>query len=127
MSPEAIIETSTALRAYYAILLGGIERYGDGQELLPILADDFTFEGPIAGRVAGAARFAQGVKGFIEAVREITFVQAVATDDGAAVLYDAELPNATVRFAEFFEFEGGVIRAVRIQYSAADYIAAGGH
>ena len=126
MTADGIIETSTALRTYYAILLGGAERYGDGQELLPLLADGFTFDGPIAGRVEGVERFAHGVKGFIETVREIAFIQAVATDDGAAVLYDAALPSATVRFAEFFEFERGLIRALRIHYNAADYIAAGG-
>ena len=65
MTAEGVIDTSAALRSYYAILLGGVERYGDGQELLPFLADGFEFEGPTAGRVAGAARFAQGVKGFI--------------------------------------------------------------
>ncbi|NUP74719.1 MAG: hypothetical protein HOQ07_08745 [Sinomonas sp.] len=127
MSPEGIIDASAVLRTYYAILLGGIEKYGDGHELLPLLDDHLTFDGPVAGRVEGAARFARGVRGFIEAVREIDFVQAVTTDDGAAVLYDAVLPNATVRFAEFFEFAGGVIKELRIHYNAADYAAAGGH
>ncbi|WP_336855739.1 nuclear transport factor 2 family protein [Sinomonas albida] len=127
MSPQGIIESSSALRAYYAVLLGGIEKYGSGEDLLPLLDDRFSFDGPIAGHVEGASRFARGVKGFIETVREIDFIQAVATEDGAAVLYDAVLPNATVRFAEFFEFEGGVIRRVSILYNASEYTAAGGH
>lgn len=127
MTADSLIDTSAALRTYYAILLDGIERYGDGQGLLALLADDFEFDGPIAGRVAGAQRFAQGVKGFIDAVREVAFIEAVVTDDGAAVLYDAILPKATVRFAEFFEFSGGRIKTLRIHYNAADYLAAGGH
>ncbi|MCH6468914.1 nuclear transport factor 2 family protein [Sinomonas terrae] len=127
MTAEGIIDTSAALRSYYAVLLGGIKRYGEGGELLPLLAEDFTFDGPLAGQVSGADRFVRGVKGFIEAVREITFIEAVATDDGAALLYDAELPNGTVRFAEFFELQDGIIKTIRIHYNAADYLAAGGH
>ncbi|KHL04073.1 hypothetical protein LK10_07275 [Sinomonas humi] len=122
-----MIDTSAALRSYYAILLGGIDRYGEGGELIPLLAENFTFDGPLAGQVSGADRFARGVKGFIEAVRQITFIEAVATDDGAAVLYDAVLPSATVRFAEFFEFKDGIIKTIRLHYNAADYLAAGGH
>jgi hypothetical protein len=60
-------------------------------------------------------------------VREISFLQAVVADDSAAVLYDAVLPNGTVRFAEFFEFSGGTIKTLHIHYNAAEYVAAGGH
>jgi hypothetical protein len=31
-----------------------------------------------------------------------------------------------VRFSEFFEFDDGRIRELRIQYDAADYVAKGG-
>ena len=43
------------------------------------------------------------------------------------MLYDAVLTNGTVRFTEFFELDGEVIRELRIQYNASDYLAAGGH
>ena len=127
MSASATIGDSPLLRTYYTILTGGIDQYGEGQDLLPLLADDFVFDGPIAGLVAGAGRFAQGVRGFIKAVSEISFLQAVVTDDSAAVLYDASLPKGTVRFAEFFEFSEGAIKTLHIHYNAADYVAAGGH
>jgi hypothetical protein len=127
MSASATIGDSPLLRNYYTILTGGIEEYGEGQDLLPLLTDDFVFDGPIAGLVAGAGRFAQGVRGFIEAVSEISFLQAVVTDDSAAVLYDAVLPHGTVRFAEFFEFEAGRIKTLHIHYNAAEYVAVGGH
>jgi hypothetical protein len=122
----AVIEGNATLRSYYAILSAGADAYRDGRGLLPLLADDFVFEGPIAGRVAGGARFAQGVRGFIENARTINVVQAVSGPTGAAVLYDAELPGGTVRFSEFFEFDDGRIRELRIQYDAADYVAKGG-
>jgi hypothetical protein len=117
---------NATLSRYYDILGGGIEAYADGRELLPLLADEFVFEGPIAGRVAGGERFAGGVRGFIETVREIRPLQIVLAEDGAAVLYDAEMPGGTVRFSEFFELEGDRIRELRIQYNAADYLANGG-
>lgn len=123
----AIINDSGPLGRYYAILTGGVDHYRDGQELLPLLSDDFVFEGPIAGRMEGGARFTRGAKGFIETVQKFTVIQSVITSDAAAVLYDAVLTNGTVRFAEFFEFDGDVIRELRIQYNAGDYLAAGGH
>jgi hypothetical protein len=85
-----------------------------------------VFEGPIAGRVAGGDRFAHGVRGFIETVQDIGPLQFVLGEASAAVLYDAEMPGGTVRFSEFFEFDGDRIRELRIQYNAADYLANGG-
>jgi len=122
----ATINDSSTLRSYYAILTGGVDEYRNGQDLVPLLSDDFVFDGPIAGRMEGGSRFAHGVKGFIETVHDITVIQTVITPDAAAVLYDAALPNGTVRFTEFFEFDGDVIRELRIQYNATDYLAAGG-
>jgi hypothetical protein len=122
----ATINDSATLRNYYAILTGGADQYQEGKNLLPLLSDDFVFDGPIAGRMEGRARFAHGVKGFIETVDEIAVIQAVVTPDAAAVLYDAVLPNGAIRFTEFFELDRDVIRELRIQYNASDYLAAGG-
>lgn len=127
MSKTAALEANATLSRYYEILAGGIDAYADGRDLLPLLAEDFAFDGPIAGRMAGGARFTHGVRGFIEAARNITILQSVVTDDGAAVLYDAELPGGVVRFAEFFELDGDRIRELRIHYDPADYLAKGGH
>ncbi len=121
------IDESPTLRTYYSILTGGADLYQDGRDLLPLLADDFVFDGPISGRMAGGIRFTHGVRGFIDSVRSITILQAVVTSAGAAVLYDAELPSGTIRFSEFFEFDGDKIRGLRIQYNAADYRASGGN
>ncbi|MDQ4502532.1 hypothetical protein [Sinomonas sp. ASV322] len=126
MSAEEIVDASPVLRAYYSILTGGVDRYGEGLELIPFLGAGFVFEGPIAGTVSGAERFARGVRGFIEAVRKIDMIQAVVTAHSAAVLYDAVLPGGTVRFAEFFELDGGEIKSLRIHYNATEYLAAGG-
>ncbi|WP_026554730.1 nuclear transport factor 2 family protein [Arthrobacter sp. 35W] len=126
MSTLAPIEGSPTLRRYYGILTAGAQSYEDGRGLLPLLTDDFVFDGPIAGRIAGGTRFTHGVRGFIETVRDITILQAVVTSAGAAVLYDAELPHGTVRFSEFFQLDGDKIRELRIHYAPADYLASGG-
>ncbi|MEU4539833.1 nuclear transport factor 2 family protein [Streptosporangium sp. NPDC023825] len=114
------------LRAYYRVLTGGIENYDGGRELAPLLADDLEFEGPLAGHVIGAARFRQGVKGFIASVGEIEGIQEVNGPEASAVLYDAHLPKGTVRFTEFFTFADGRIQRLRLHYDPAAYIAGGG-
>jgi hypothetical protein len=120
------VEGPFVLRRYYAILTGGASSYGDGTALLPLLTEDFVFEGPIAGRMEGAVRFAHGARGFIETVNGIAISQAVTTPYQAAVLYDAELPGGTVRFAEFFRLDGDRIRELIIHYNADQYVAKGG-
>jgi hypothetical protein len=127
MSTATAIDAHPTLSRYYGILGAGIDDYADGRDLLPLLTDDFVFDGPIAGRIAGGERFAHGVRGFIEAARGITPLQVVVDATSAAVLYDAELPGGTVRFSEFFELDGDRIHELRIQYNAADYISKGGH
>lgn len=124
MNPFA--DAPAPVSTYYRILVGGIDAYEDGRELLPLLSDSLDFEGPIAGRLAGATRFAQGVKGFISNVQSIDPIQLVANDTEAAALYDAHLPGGVVRFSEFFTLGDGIILTLRIQYDPADYMTKGG-
>ncbi|MBN6054142.1 nuclear transport factor 2 family protein, partial [Nonomuraea sp. RK-328] len=119
-------DAPSVIQAYYRVLTGGIENYEDGRDLVPLLADDLDFEGPIAGRVTGADRFRQGVRGFIANVSGIDLIQEVNGPDGTAVLYDAHLPKGVVRLAEFFTIADGRIRRLRLQYDPADYVAKGG-
>jgi hypothetical protein len=127
MTAAITSEGPRVLQQYYEVLGAGVEKYGDGGSLLGLLGEDFVFEGPIAGRMAGGGRFTHGVRGFIEAVRAITVLQVVSSPGGAAVLYDADLPGGVVRFSEFFVLDGERIRELRIHYDAAAYLAAGGH
>ncbi len=111
--------------AYYEILQAGAESF-DPERLRSILRPDFDFDGPIAGHVRGADRFTRGIAGFIETQHGIRFLQQVVTDDAAAVLYDADLPAGTLRFAEFFRFDGGQIASIKLLYDPALYTALGG-
>jgi len=110
--------------AYYEILQAGAGSY-DAERLRSIFTSDLDFEGPIAGNVRGADRFTRGVAGFIETQQGIRFVQQVM-HDAAAVLYDADLPGGTLRFAEFFRFDGGQIASIKLLYDPARYAASGG-
>lgn len=117
---------SQVLDRYYGVLTGGTAAFDGGRDLRPILAPDLAFEGPIAGRVAGAERFIRGVSGFVETVRSLHVLQRLETGPHAATLYDAEMPGGIVRFAEFFEMVDGRIQSLRLVYDAAEYRARGG-
>jgi hypothetical protein len=92
----------------------------DGERLRAILAPDLIFEGPIAGRRAGADAFLAGAAGFAAALRELTMLQR----EGASALYDAQLTGGTVRFAEFFRVADDRIHAITLVYDPASYRAA---
>ena len=114
------------LQAYYRILGAGIGTYDPGGEFRTLLADDLEFEGPLAGKRTGAEGFCQGVKGFIANVMDFKVIQEVHGLHGSAILYDAQMPGGTVRFAEFFSISDGKITALRLHYDAADYTQKGG-
>lgn len=119
-------EAPGPLAAYYRLLTSGPDVYGDGTAMTALLDPELDFEGPIAGRVSGAARFARGVAGFVATVRSIEPIHLVVGDGQVATHYTAELPGGPVRFSEFFTLHDGVISALRLQYDAADYVAKGG-
>jgi hypothetical protein len=123
-------ETDTAsatqvVAAYYELIQGGAASF-DPERLRAILADNLAFEGPIAGSRVGADGFVRGAAGFAAAARGIEMVALVTGHDGAAALYDAELPGGPVRFAEFFQISGGKIQALTLHYDTTEYRARGG-
>jgi len=120
------VKTANPVVAYYDSWREGISSF-DSARLGAILAEDLDFEGPIAGKRRGAAGFIGGLKRFVEGLQApIRMLQQVESSDHAAALYDADLPHGTLRFAEFFEFGDGRIRAIKLLYDAAQYRALGG-
>jgi hypothetical protein len=118
--------TAEVIGAYYDSWRDGIGSF-DGVHLGAILAEDLDFEGPIAGKRRGAVGFIGGLKRFVEGLRApIRVLQQVDSGSQAAVLYDADLPEGTMRFAEFFDVGGGRIKAIKLLYDAAQYRALGG-
>ena len=126
--PDTISTTMPAvLQEYYRILTAGAEAFGDGQSLRPLLSRHLDFTGSLAGHRPDATDgFLHGVAGFIATVRNIDIIREVHDEEGSAVLYDAEMPGGTVRFAEFFTFRDGVIATLHLHYDGQDYLAKGG-
>jgi ketosteroid isomerase-like protein len=119
-------DTGQLIDAYYGSWRSGIAAF-DGTRLAAILAEDLDFEGPIAGKRRGAAGFIGGLTRFVEGLQApIRVLQQVESGEEAAVIYDADLPDGSMRFAEFFQVAGGRIRAIRLLYDAAQYRALGG-
>jgi ketosteroid isomerase-like protein len=120
------VSTDNLVDAYYGSWREGISSF-DSARLGDILADDLDFEGPIAGKRRGAAGFIGGLKRFVEGLQApIRMLQQVDSGAHAATLYDADLPEGTMRFAEFFDIEDGRIHAITLLYDAAQYRALGG-
>jgi hypothetical protein len=91
------------------------------------VVDKLDFEGPIAGKRKGAAGFIGGLKRFVEGLQApIHIVQQIDSGQEAVVLYDADLPGGTMRFAEFFTVSDGQIQSIKLLYDAAQYRALGG-
>ena len=119
-------ETAELIDAYYDSWRTGIGSF-DQTRVGAILAEDLDFEGPIAGKRTGAAGFTGGLRRFVEGLQApISLLQRVGSGDEAAVLYDADLPEGRMRFAEFFVIDGGRIRAIKLLYDATQYRALGG-
>lgn len=120
------LKTADVIQAYYESWRKGISSF-DSDRLSAVLADDLDFEGPIAGKRRGSAGFVGGLKRFVEGLRApIRMLHQVDSGNQAATLYDADLPEGTMRFAEFFEVENGRIRSLELLYDATQYRALGG-
>ena len=122
----AITDAATLVGAYYGSWENGIATF-DRERLAEILAEDLDFEGSIAGKRRGAAGFMLGLQRFVEVLKSPIHVQQqVEAGDLAAVLYEAEMPGGSMRFAEFFRVEHGRIASIKLLYDAAQYLALGG-
>jgi ketosteroid isomerase-like protein len=119
-------EAAELIADYYASWKEGISTF-DEARVRGVLAENLDFEGPIAGKRQGAAGFVGGLKRFVEGLRApIHFLQEIHSSDQAAVLYDADLPEGTMRFAEFFRVGEGRIQSIKLLYDAAQYRTLGG-
>jgi ketosteroid isomerase-like protein len=119
-------KTADVVDDYYASWRNGISSF-DEDRVRSVLAKNLDFEGPIAGKRRGAAGFIRGLERFVEGLRApIQILQQMDSGEQAAVLYDADLPEGTMRFAEFFYVRDGRIQSIKLLYDAAQYRALGG-
>jgi hypothetical protein len=119
-------KTAEVIEEYYGSWRDGISSF-DENRVTGVLVEDLDFEGPIAGKRKGAAGFVGGLKRFVGGLQApIRILHTLDSGDQAAVLYDADLPEGTMRFAEFFRVADGRIQSIKLLYDATQYVALGG-
>src|ERR1700724_445981 len=107
-------KTAELIEDYYGSWRGGISSF-DESRVRDVLVENLDFEGPIAGKRQGAAGFVGGLKRFVEGLRApIRILDRIDSGHQAAVLYDADLPEGTMRFAEFFHIGDGRIQSIKL-------------
>jgi hypothetical protein len=107
MTPQAALDVATAfLDAFTA---------GDLDHTATYLADDFTFDGPIA-HYRSAEEFLTGSRPFVETLHPgWTRIAAFGDDHHALLLYDLTLQTgATMRIADHYTVDRGKIRTETI-------------
>src|SRR5437764_1114744 len=113
----AIDSTTDLITAYYQTWKSGSDSF-DEAGLRAMLALDFVYEGPIAGRRPGAESFVRGLMGFTTTLRGFHLLSELRSGDDAAFLYDCDVsqPAGTFRFAEFLHIEHGKIQSIRLVF-----------
>ena len=88
-----------------------------------LLAADFVYDGPIAGRRPGAESFVQGLKAFVKTLKSMRMLAQLRNENESAFLYDCEVsqPAGTFRFAEFLRIGAGQIHEVRLVFDATEF------
>ena len=66
------------------------------------LADEMTFENPIAGKGAGAETFRAFMSGFLPAIKDIKIISHISEGDAIAVRWQADSVFGIIHIGEFF-------------------------
>jgi hypothetical protein len=108
------------VRAYYDSWKNGMASF-DEARLREILAPDLKFEGPIAGKREGREPFLKGLADFVGTLKAQRVLQQVQGGEEASALYDCEIGNGQLRFAEFFRFRDGAIQEIKLLYDPNEF------
>ena len=116
-------DTSTDLiTAYYDTWKNGIASF-DEARLRGMLAPDFVYDGPIAGRRPGVDSFVRGLMAFVKTLKELRMLSELRVGNESAFLYDCDVsqPAGTFRFAEFLRVDNGKIQEIRLVFDATEF------
>ncbi len=123
MSMQVANESTTQIvRAYYDTWQNGMGSFDDGR-LRELLAPDFVYEGPIAGRRVGPESFVIGLGRFVNTLKAMRMLQQLHAAGESAAVYDCDLtsPAGTFRFAEFLRIENDKIHEVKLVFDATQF------
>jgi len=114
--------TTDVIEAYYATWRNGIDAF-DEAGLRRLLAADFVYEGPIAGRRPGVESFVPGLKAFVKTLQGLRMIAQLRNGSEAAFLYDCDVsqPASTFRFAEFLRIGDGQIHEIKLVFDATEF------
>ena len=114
--------TTHIVRAYYDTWRNGIASF-DAQRLRDLLAADFVYDGPIAGRRAGPEPFLIGLGRFVDTLKSMRMLQHIQAGDESAAVYDCDLttPTGMFRFAEFLQIHNGKIQEIKLVFDATQF------
>ena len=118
-----LIDLNTdVIEAYYATWKNGIDSF-DEAGLRGLLAADFVYDGPIAGRRPGVESFSQGLKAFVTTLKAMRMIAQLRNGNEAAFLYDCDVsqPAGTFRFAEFLRISDGQIHEIKLVFDATEF------
>ena len=117
-----IDQTTDVIEAYYATWRNGIDSF-DEEGLRRLLAADFVYEGPMAGRRPGVESFVPGLKAFVKTLQGVRMIAQLRNGSEAAFLYDCDVsqPAGTFRFAEFLRVDNGKIQEVKLVFDATEF------
>jgi hypothetical protein len=110
------------VRAYYDAWQNGMGSFDEGR-LRELLAPDFVYEGPIAGRRVGPEPFLIGLGRFVSTLKSMRMLQQLQVGDESAAVYDCDLtsPAGTFRFAEFLRVQNGKIQEIKLVFDATRF------
>jgi ketosteroid isomerase-like protein len=114
--------TAALVRAYYDTWQIGMGSFDEGR-LRDLLAEDFVYEGPIAGRRPGVESFLIGLGRFASTLKRLRMLQQLYAEGESAAVYDCDLtsPAGTFRFAEFLRVKDDKIQEVKLVFDATQF------
>jgi ketosteroid isomerase-like protein len=114
--------TTQIVRAYYDTWQNGMGSFDAGR-LRDLLAPDFVYDGPIAGRRVGPESFVVGLGRFVNTLKSMRMLQQLQVGDESAAVYDCDLtsPAGTFRFAEFLRVRNGKIQEITLVFDATRF------
>jgi len=118
----ATVTNTDLITAYYDTWKNGIASF-DEARLRGMLAPDFVYEGPIAGRRPGADSFVRGLMAFVKTLKAVRMLSELRVGNEAAFLYDCDVsqPAGTFRFAEFLRVDNAKIQEIRLVFDATEF------
>jgi ketosteroid isomerase-like protein len=97
----------------------------DVQRLRGILADDVSFEGPLA-QVQGGDAYAESIRGLLKATEKVAVHKVWVDGDDVLTWFDLHMPGAPpTPVAQWCRVRNGKVKRVQVTFDPRGILAAG--